>query len=216
MITLEDLSAIIENGDVDNVRGAVAELIDAGVSSGDIIQNAVVPGMINVGRKFETQQIFIPEMLRAARAVRLGNELLCARAGHPNIVTPKKIVLGTVYGDLHDIGKDLVALAMRLVGINVIDLGVDVPPEQFVRAVNDDENVVFVGISALLTVTLPAMKRTVEVLRSSKASDRITIFVGGAPVTEKFAKEIGADIYTDSAFAAAEKARLLLQERGEL
>ncbi len=213
MITLETLSAIVENGDVDNVRSAVAQLIEAGVSPRELIQNAVVPGMMNVGRKFEAQQIFIPEMLRAARAARLGNELLCARFDCPGIVTPKKIVLGTVYGDLHDIGKDLVALAMRLVGIEVIDLGVDVPPEQFVRIANEDKDVAFVGISALLTVTLPAMQQTVEMLRSSKAEERITIFVGGAPVTAKFAKEIGAGVYTDSAFAAADRARLLLLEK---
>ena len=212
MTELERLSKIIEEGQVDLVRPALKRLLQAGIPAEVIVRDGLMPGMERVGQAFEHQRIFIPEMLRAARAARLGTEELraCFRAQH-GASEKKKMIIGTVQGDLHDIGKNLVSIAMQTV-VEVIDLGVDVPVDQFVAAAEMDENVIFVGVSALLTTTLPQMRRTVEALRRCKAAERIKIFVGGAPVSPDFARKIGADAYTISAFAAAERAREFLME----
>lgn len=215
MYRLKQLQEAIETGDTVSVIPAVTALLEAGFPPEQVLQEAMMPALQEVGRRFESQSIFIPEMLMSARAFKLGSEALRERIGERDLFGKTKIVLGTVQNDLHDLGKNLVGLAMRGIGLSVVDLGVDVAPEAFVRAVEADEDVAFVGISALLTTTLPDMAKTVKALRACRASDRIRILVGGAPVTAKFARRIGADIYTDTAFEAAEAVRtLLLQKQG--
>lgn len=203
MTELERLSDIIEKGHIKEVRGCVRGLLDAGASPEDIVSQGFMPGLVVVGQKFDRGEYFITNMLLSARAVKMGYEVLRPELGDAIIVSEKKVYLGTVQGDLHNIGKNLVAMAMRGVGIEVVDLGVDVPVEQFVKAVEQDANAAYVGISALLTTTLPAMRATVKALKKCKAAGRIKIMVGGAPVTAKMATEMGADIYTGSAFEAA-------------
>lgn len=203
MTELERLSDIVEKGQIKEVRSCVSGLLKAGVSPENIVSLGFMPGLAIVGQKFDQGEYFITNMLLSARAVKMGYEILRPELGDSVIVSPKKVVLGTVQGDLHNIGKNLVAMAIKGVGIEIVDLGVDVPVEQFVKVVEQDPNVAYVGVSALLTTTLPAMRATVKALKKSKAAGRIKIMVGGAPVTAKVAAEMGADIYTASAFEAA-------------
>ena len=209
MSDLERLSVVIENGHIWEVRGLTQRLLEGGHLPEEIVRKGFMPGLLETGRKFEEQKIFIPEMLLAARTVKLGCETIRTWLGDPK-PTGRKIVLGVVAEDIHDIGKNLVSIAMTSAGIPVVDLGVDVSPEQFVQAVEADPSVALVGISALLTTTLGAMRETVQALHRCSAAGRIKILVGGAPVTEAFAREIGADLYTNNAFAAAAAARAML------
>lgn len=203
MTESERLIHIIEEGKVKEVSDCIQALLDQGYDQDRIVRECIMPALETVGARFEAQEIFIPQMLMAARTVNIGNEYLRKKQIAPAARSPYKVVIGTVKGDLHFIGKNLVAMSMRSVGIEVIDLGVDVPPEQFVFAAESDPDVAIVAVSALLTTTLPAMRQTVKALRGCKASDRIRIMVGGGPVTEDFARSIGADVYTDSAYDAA-------------
>lgn len=217
MQELERLAAIIETGQIREVAPYIHELLTQGIAPERIVSEGIMSGMSEVGRKFDAHEYFIPEMLMAARATKLGYAVLQDWLGRTVPVKKHKIVIGTVQDDLHDIGKNLVGMAMRNAGIEVIDLGVDVPPQQFVEAVEQDASVALVGISALLTTTIPALKETVAALKKCSASQRITIFVGGAPVTEKLAKAMGADVYTKTAFEAADAARDIIErlERDE-
>lgn len=203
MTEAEQLIQIIEEGRTKEVCAAIKTLLDSGYDPQRIIQECVMPALENVGRRFETQEIYITEMLMAARTVSTGNEYLKKKMNIQLPISRYKVVIGTVKDDLHFIGKNLVAMSMRSLGIEVVDLGVDVPPEQFVLAAESDPNVRIVAISALLTTTLPVMKKTVKALKNCKAAERINIMVGGGPVTETFANSIGADYYTKSAYEAA-------------
>lgn len=209
MTELERLADIVERGSIKEVRACVTGLIAGGTSPEEIIAHGFMPGLAIVGQKFDEGEFFLTNMLLSARAVKIGFEVIRPELSAGSIVSSKKVVLGTVQGDLHNIGKNLVAMAIRAVGVEIVDLGVDVPVEQFVKAVERDPEVAYVGVSALLTTTIPAMRATVKALKKSKAAGRIRIMVGGAPVTAKLAAEMGADIYTSSAFEAA---NLILEE----
>lgn len=206
------LAYMIERGDTHNVEGYTRELLAQGISPEAIIEEGFMPGMHEVGRKFDRQEYFIVDMLMAARAAKLGYAVIQKWLGASRPPCAYKVIIGTVQGDLHDIGKNLVAMAMRAVGLEVVDLGVDVPPFQFVNAAVQDESVALVALSALLTTTLPVMAETVQVLKSCPAAGRIRILVGGAPVTEEKAQAMGADIYTDTAFQAANAALKAIRE----
>lgn len=210
MTKLDELTAIIEEGRVQHICACLQELLDGGYTQEQIVTEGVMPALQNVGRRFETQEIFIPQMLLAARTVNMGNEFLRTKMEFQPPRTHRKVVLGTVKDDLHYIGKNLVAVSMRAVGIEVVDLGVDVSPEQFVSAVENDPDVAIVGISSLLTTTLPAMRKTVKALKASTAADRICIMVGGGPVTREAAESMGADVFTETAYEAAAAAQRIL------
>ncbi len=184
---------------------ALAEQIDPQV----LINEAMIPAMNEAGAKFECEEYFVPELLLAARAMKsslaLLRPLLAARGAEP----VGRAVIGTVKGDLHDIGKNLVASMLEGAGFEVIDLGADVAPDKFVAAVRE-KNPHLVCMSALLTVTMPAMKTTIQALREAGVRDKVKVMVGGAPVTPEYASEIGADGYADNASAAVKKARQLL------
>lgn len=212
MATLQTLAQIIAAGDVKAAPACVQALLDAGVDFQTMLSQSIMPALDDVGRRFETQQIFIPEMLLAARTVKLIYELVRAETGGASTTLGKKMVLGTVAGDLHDIGKNIVAQTVLFSGIEVVDLGVDVSVERFVQAAEADADVAIVGVSALLTSTLPAMRKTVQALRKSPAYGRFRIMVGGAPVTAAYARKIGADHYTDTAYEAAVTARQIVEE----
>lgn len=210
MTDAERLIKIIEDGKVKEVCSCIQTLLDSGYDQEQIVQECVMPALETVGYRFETQEIYIPQMLMAARTVNAGNEYLKKKIRVKMPGSPYKVVIGTVKDDLHFIGKNLVAMSMRSVGIEVVDLGVDASPEQFVFAVEHDPNVAIVAVSALLTTTLPAMKKTVKALKSCKAANRIKIMVGGGPVTAEFAQSIGADYFTETAYEAAMTAREIL------
>ena len=215
MLDTKHLAALIVNGQSREAEACTKELLCQGVTPEAIVSEAFMPGMYEVGRRFDQKECFITDMLMSARAAKLGYAVLREWLGAAVTVCKYKAVIGTVQGDLHDIGKNLVAMAMRSVGVEVIDLGVDVPPQQFVGAVQAGPQVALVAISALLTTTLPAMAETVAQLKRCPAANRIRIMVGGAPVTEAKARAMGADVYTQTAFQAANAAREIIRRMEE-
>ncbi|MGA2604665.1 MAG: corrinoid protein [Verrucomicrobiia bacterium] len=208
MLTLAELSQAIEKGNRNEAKRLTQELLNAGATPLDIVEKGLVPGMAIVGEKFKNNQIFVPEILLAARAMKEAMALLeplLARAG----IKPKyTAVIGTVQGDLHDIGKNLVAMMWKGANFGVVDLGTNVPPEKFVAAARE-HNAQIIGLSALLTTTMLAMKTTVRAIRGAGLNS-VKIIVGGAPITQEFAREIGADGYGSDAATAVEVARQLV------
>jgi len=200
------LSALEEGAVLELVR----EALEAGCSALEVIEGGLTPGMREVGEKFERGEYFLPELMISAdiftRAVSLLQPLLERGAAQAR---RGRVVIGTVKGDIHDLGKNLVATMLRVDGFEVIDLGVDVPPEKFVEAVERYEPDI-VGMSALLTTTMIEMRNVIDALKSAGLRDRVRVIVGGAPVTEEFAREVGADAYAKDAVEAVEKCRKLV------
>jgi corrinoid protein of di/trimethylamine methyltransferase len=196
----------ILNGDAKAAVALTRQALDAGVDPLDLVNLHMVPAMDEAGRRFECEEYFVPELLLAARAMKgsleLIRPLLAARGDEP----VGRVVIGTVKGDLHDIGKNLVSSLLEGGGFEVIDLGSDVTAERFVSAVKD-KNADIVCLSALLTVTMPSMKQVIEALRSAGVRDRVKVIIGGAPVTQRFADQIGADAYGENASVAVHLAR---------
>lgn len=215
MPDLTQLADLIVSGRSREVEAYTKGLLSEGVTPETIVAEGFMPGMYEVGRRFDQKECFITDMLMSARATKLGYAVIQDWLGATLPVCKYKVIIGTVQGDLHDIGKNLVAMAMRSVGLEVIDLGVDVPPQQFVGAVMVDPEVALVAISALLSTTLPAMRETVALLKRCPAAGRVRIMVGGAPVTAEKARAIGADVYTQTAFQAANAARAIIYEMEE-
>ena len=211
MSKIQEIAAAVEAGKSKEIGALVQAALDAGVAPLEILNAGMIDAMSVVGDKFQKEEVFIPEMLVAARAMKKGVEVLKPYLGDQDAVNIGKVVIGTVSGDLHDIGKNLVAMMIESAGFEVNDLGVDVSLEKFVEAVENDEKVNIVACSALLTTTMPAMKETVAALKASKAGGRIKIMVGGAPITQDFCNEIGADACTPDAASAAQKAKELIK-----
>lgn len=207
MSRIQEISKTIQSGKSKLVEVLVKEAINEGINPIEILNKGMIDAMSVVGEKFKNNEIFVPEMLVAARAMKKGVEILKPYISGDDSVSAGKLVIGTVEGDLHDIGKNLVAMMMESTGFEVIDLGVDVPVERFVDAAKENSDVSIICISALLTTTMPAMKNTVKALSESDVRDRIKIMVGGAPITQEFADEIGADAYTEDAASAAQVAK---------
>jgi 5-methyltetrahydrofolate--homocysteine methyltransferase len=208
MTTLEQLSAAVAAGKGKETRELTARALGEGVGPGDIVDHALVPAMAAVGEKFKNNEIFVPEMLIAARAMKEAMGVLEPRLLAAGITPKFTAVIGTVQGDLHDIGKNLVAVMWKGANFKVVDLGTNVPPTKFVAAICEHKPQV-VGLSALLTTTMPAMGETVRTIRASGCPPT-KIMVGGAPISQQFADEIGADGYAPDAATAAEKARTLV------
>ncbi|MGO8757581.1 MAG: corrinoid protein [Terracidiphilus sp.] len=199
----------ILNGNEKVARAATEEALAAGTPPMELIQQSMVPAMDEVGRLFEAEEYFVPELLLAGRAMKSAMELLkplLAASGQRMAV---RVIIGTVKGDLHDIGKNIVASMLEGGGFEVIDLGTDVAPESFVAAVNERRPQV-VCMSALLTVTMPAMKLTIDALQTAGLRPQVKVLIGGAPVTQQYAKEIGADGYSENASGAVGLVRTLL------
>ncbi len=208
MSKLQEVVAAVENGKAKIVSGLVEEALAEGSQPLDIL-NMMIEAMGRVGERFQRSEIFVPDMLVAARTMKIGVETIKPLLGNSGVPKIGKVVIGTVAGDLHDIGKNLVAMMIESAGFEINDLGVDVSTEKFLEAVESDPEVNIVALSSLLATTMPSMKETVEALNKSSARSRIKIMVGGAPVTQKFADEIGADAYADDAVSAAQKAKEL-------
>ena len=209
---MADYSALkqaVIDGKMAQVKQLTQAAIDEGRPAGEVMDQGLIPAMDTVGEKFSCHEFYIPEMLIAARAMQAGlgllKPLLAAAGGKPR----GKVVIGTVRGDLHDIGKNLVGMMLQGGGFEVIDLGADVKPEKFVEAVKSSTPD-FVMMSALLTTTMLAMKETVEQLKTAGLRGKVRVAVGGAPVTQRFCEEIGADFYSSNATGAVTKARELL------
>lgn len=187
----------------------VKQALTNGIPAEQILNEGLIAAMAHVGKLFEEGEYYVPEMLIAARAMKGGLELLRPALAAAKVQAIGKIVIGTVQGDLHDIGKNLVAMMMEGAGFEVIDLGVDVTPEKFVEAINAHQPQL-VGCSALLTTTMPKMKATINAIERAGIRSRVKVLVGGAPVTARYASEIGADAYAPDASAAASIAKSLL------
>jgi len=201
MSAINDLYDAILVGDAKKAHSATQAGIDAGLGSMDLIQQAMVPAMDEVGRLFEAEEYFVPELLLAGRAMKSAMELLRPLMIASGQKLGTRIIIGTVKGDLHDIGKNIVASMLEGSGFEVIDLGADVAPEKFVAAVRESDPRV-VCMSALLTVTMPAMRTTIRALESAGLRDRVKVLIGGAPVTRQYAADIGADGYSENASGA--------------
>jgi 5-methyltetrahydrofolate--homocysteine methyltransferase len=211
MSELQKLYDAILNGDSKTAVAVTKEALGEGRDPLEMVTRYMVPAMDEVGKRFECEEYFVPELLLAARAMKgslvLIRPLLTERGAEP----AGRVAIGTVKGDLHDIGKNLVASMLEGGGFEVFDLGADVPPEKFVAAVKE-KGANLVCLSALLTVTMPAMRTTIEALRSAGVRDQVKVLIGGAPVTQSYATEIGADGYGESATSAVSLARQLAGE----
>ena len=208
MSKLQEIADVVIAGKAKLVGGLVQEALDEG-NDPNAILNSMIDAMGIVGEKFKNNEIFVPEMLVAARAMKKGVEVLKPHLASGSAGAAGKMIIGTVAGDLHDIGKNLVAMMIESAGFEVIDLGVDVAPEKFIEAVRANPDVKIVGCSALLTTTMPALRDTVAALNAQDFRSKIKVMVGGTPITREFADEIGADAYTPDAASAAQKAKEL-------
>ena len=207
---LQELAEAVEKGKAKIVPGLVQECVDEGIDPTIILNSGMIDAMGVVGEKFKNNEIFVPEMLVAARAMKKGVEVLKPHLASGSAGALGKYVLGTVAGDLHDIGKNLVGMMIESAGFEVIDLGVDVPIEKFIETVEANPDTKIVGCSALLTTTMPALRDTVKALNEQPWRSNIKVMVGGAPITQEFADEIGADCYTPDAASAAQAAKALV------
>ncbi len=206
---LEVIRGGIMDGDMPLVQSTVTAALDAGVSAPEILNEGLIKAMAEVGRLFEEGEYFVPEMLIAARAMKAGLAILKPKLIDADVKPVGKVAAGTVKGDLHDIGKNLVCMMLEGAGFEIVDLGTDVSPEKFLDAVTN-RGVDVIAMSALLTTTMPNMKNTVDALVEAGVRDSVKVMIGGAPVTQAYADEIGADGYAPDASRAATLAKQLL------
>jgi 5-methyltetrahydrofolate--homocysteine methyltransferase len=206
MPDLKRLHDAVVSGDATSARKLTEEALGQGIDPLQLVNESLVPAMDEVGRRFESNEYFVPELLISARAMKacleLIRPLLIARGDKPI----GRVAIGTVRGDLHDIGKNLVASLLEGGGFEVIDLGVNVAPEKFIATIKE-KNATIVAMSALLTTTMPAMKTTIDALKQAGVRDKVKVLIGGAPITQKYAEEIGADGYSENAVGAVALAK---------
>lgn len=205
MSILNDISVSLQQGKAKVVKELVQKAIDDGIDAKSILEEGLLAGMGVIGEKFKNNEVYVPDVLIAARAMNAGTELLKPLLASSGVKAKGKVVIGTVKGDLHDIGKNLVRMMMEGKGLEVIDLGIDVSYDKFVNTAKET-GADIIACSALLTTTMGEMKSVVEAAKEAGIRDKITIMVGGAPVNENFCNSIGADIYTADAASAADEA----------
>jgi len=205
---MSELYDAILRGDVDAAVKATRLALNSGAAALELVNREMIPAMDEVGRRYECEDFFVPELLLAARAMKGSLQLLRPLLAASGAEPAGRIIIGTVQGDIHDIGKNIVSAMLEGAGYQVIDLGANVPPQRFVDAVRT-QKAGLVCLSALLTVTMPAMKTTLEALSGAGIRGRVKVLIGGAPVTQRFADEIGADGYGENAAAAVSLARRL-------
>jgi 5-methyltetrahydrofolate--homocysteine methyltransferase len=205
---IETIQDCIIRGDRAGAAAAVEQALAEGVAPGSILNDAMIPAMAEVGARFERDEYFVPEMLIAARAMQAGMDQLRPLLVQSGVKPLATVAIGTVRGDLHDIGKNLVAMMLEGAGFAIQDLGTNAEPEKFIRAVQEGAQIV--ALSALLTTTMANMKATIEALKAAGVREQVKIMVGGAPVTQAYANEIGADGYSPDASSAARLARQLV------
>jgi len=208
MSTIEDLKIAVSSGKRKDAKEHTEALLEAGNAPENLLEQALIPAMNAIGERFKKNEVFVPEMLVAARAMKEAMKIIEPKLIEAGIKPQFTALIGTVEGDLHDIGKNLVATMWKGAGFEVIDLGVNVPKEKFVEAIAEHKPHV-VGLSALLTTTMPAMREAVKAIRDAGYND-VKILVGGAPITQSYADEIGADGYSDDAASAVDAAKAAL------
>ena len=206
---LARIASELYEGEDQSVAELVQKALDQGMEPKEVLQGGLIAGMDEVGRDFKAGELFVPEVLIAARAMHAGMNVLRPLLSETDSVSAGKYLIGTVKGDLHDIGKNLVKMMLEGAGFETIDLGTDVEPQAFVDAVREHKPLL-IGMSALLTTTMVQMRATVEALEEAGLRDSVKIMIGGAPVTEAFATQIGADAYAPDAASAVDKARELV------
>jgi 5-methyltetrahydrofolate--homocysteine methyltransferase len=209
MTDLQALYKAVIEGNKKLAEETVKQALEEGANPEDLLQKYMIPAMDEVGRLFEANEYFVPELLISARAMKAALELIRPRLVETGAKPVGKVVIGTVRGDLHDIGKNLVAAMLEGGGFEVIDLGVDVSPEKFVETAKERDAQI-IAMSALLTTTMPGMKTTVETLEKAGLKGKIKTMIGGAPVTQRYADDIGADGFSDNASGAVRVARQLV------
>ena len=209
MTILEDIRKSVIEGDLPATQQQVNQAVAEAIPPETILKQGLIAAMSEVGRMFENGEFYVPEMLISARAMKGGLAILRPKLAAANIQAIGKVIIGTVQGDLHDIGKNLVGMMLEGAGFDVIDLGVDVSPRKFVEAVQE-HHPNLIGCSALLTTTMPRMKDVVTALKAAGLRDSVKVMIGGAPITDKYAHDIGADAYTPDAASAAARAKQLM------
>jgi 5-methyltetrahydrofolate--homocysteine methyltransferase len=206
MTVLEQISEFLQQGRAKNVQEMVGKALSEGVSPSDILSKGLLAGMGIIGEKFKVNEVYVPDVLIASRAMNAGMEVLKPHLVEGDIKPVGKILLGTVEGDLHDIGKNLVKIMFQGAGFDVVDMGVDVSIEKFIASIKDEKPHIL-AMSALLTTTMTNMEKVIKAIEKEGIRQSVIIMVGGAPVTESFAKSIGADLYAPDAASAAEVAK---------
>ena len=209
--TLNEISEWLQKGRAPKVKAAVTKALEEGIPASEILEDDLLAGMDIIGQKFKNNEVFVPEVLVAARAMNRGVEILRPYLVEDGVETKGTVILGTVKGDMHDIGKNLVRMMMEGKGLEVIDIGVDVPTESFLDAARE-HNAKLICCSALLTTTMGEMKNVVDAVKASEMNGKVKIMIGGAPITQTFCEQIGADCYTPDAASAAEVALKFCEE----
>jgi 5-methyltetrahydrofolate--homocysteine methyltransferase len=209
MSILQEISENLQRGEDQEVARLVREAMEQNLSATAILDDGLIAGMNVVGEQFRIHEIFLPDVLLAAKAMYAGMELLKPLLMKEKVASRGKVVIGSVQGDLHDIGKNLVGILLRGAGFEVIDLGNDVPPDRFVETAQKEDALV-IGMSALLTTTMPVMRQVVAQLEERGLAGKVRVIVGGAPISEEFATEIGADAYGYDAANAVDRVKSLL------
>jgi 5-methyltetrahydrofolate--homocysteine methyltransferase len=209
MEILKSIAENLEHGDDERVHELVSSALDQGVGPEDVLNHGLLAGMAVVGEQFRLREIFLPDVLLAARAMYAGLDLLKPLLARDGVPTAGTVVIGSVQGDLHDIGKNLVGIMLRGAGFEVVDLGNDVAPARFVEAA-EESGARVIGMSALLTTTMPVMKEVVELVKARGLHGQVRVIVGGAPVSEAFAHDIGATAYGFDAANAVERVKELM------
>lgn len=202
MSLYEKISRAVQKGEVEEVASLARQALENGSDALDVLNNALMPGIEVVGEKFARDELFIPEVMMCAQALQAGIDTINPFLSREESTHKAKVLIGTVAKDVHDLGKNLVKMMLTANGFDVIDLGVDVSPEKFAVGIEEHKPDIL-GLSALLTTTMPEMAKTIQYLETKGLRTNLRIMVGGAPVTEEFAREIGADIYADNAIEAA-------------
>lgn len=213
MEILEEISNNLQQGKAKTVKELVQKAIEEGISAKVILEDSLLAGMNIIGIKFKNNEVYVPEVLIAARAMNTGTALLKPLLAEDGVEAKGKVVLGTIKGDLHDIGKNLVRMMMEGKGLEVVDLGVDVPTEKFVDIARET-GAQIIACSALLTTTMGEMQNVVDAVKAAGMRDKVKIMIGGAPVTDNFCKQISADYYSPDAASAAEVAAKICMDIG--
>ena len=208
MSILNDISSLLQQGRAPKVKAAVQQALDEGIPASEILENGLLAGMNVIGQRFKNGEVFVPEVLLSARAMTKGIETLRPLLVADGVEEKGTVVIGTVKGDLHDIGKNLVRMMMEGKGLKVVDLGVDVPADAFLAAARE-HNAQVIACSSLLTTTMEEMRSVVEAVHASEMNGKVRVMIGGAPVTQAFCEQIGADCFTSDAATAAEAALAL-------
>ncbi len=208
MADMNAISSAVKEGRKKIVEQLVSEALAEGVPASEVLNDGLVVGMTELGELFKNGEVYVPEVLVAARAMKAGTAILKPLLKAENVQSLGTVAIGTVEGDLHDIGKNLVGMMLEGVGFTVMDLGENVSPDSFVNAVKEGANII--GMSALLTTTMPMMATTIKALEDAGVRDKVKVMIGGAPVTQEYANQIGADGYSADAASAAELAKRLV------